>query len=131
MVLPPHQRQGVHIRRAVRGWGVNILEDARHWIGLLQYNPSTGLCRLAGPMYFVICRLCPFFTSQCWAHRVHRVAKATFWRTFHQEGKISPGWCGCMGVHAHSFAISTITYKVVVYDSAERADTLLPVISLL
>jgi hypothetical protein len=25
----------------MRGWGVNILEDARHWIGLLQYNPST------------------------------------------------------------------------------------------
>ncbi len=25
------------------GGGVNILEDARHWIGLLQYNLSTGL----------------------------------------------------------------------------------------
>jgi hypothetical protein len=24
-----------------KGWGVNISEDARHWIGLLQYNPST------------------------------------------------------------------------------------------
>ncbi len=24
-------------------WGVNILEDARHWIGLLQYNLSTIL----------------------------------------------------------------------------------------
>ncbi len=24
----------------VRGWGVNISEDARNWIGLLQYNPS-------------------------------------------------------------------------------------------
>jgi hypothetical protein len=24
------------------GWGVNISEDARHWIVLLQYNPSTG-----------------------------------------------------------------------------------------
>jgi hypothetical protein len=32
---------GVHTRRPVMGWGVNILEDARHWIGLLQYNPST------------------------------------------------------------------------------------------
>jgi hypothetical protein len=31
----------IHTRRAVRGWGVNISEDARHWIGLLQYNPST------------------------------------------------------------------------------------------
>jgi hypothetical protein len=25
------------------GVGVNISEDARHWIGLLQYNPSTVL----------------------------------------------------------------------------------------
>jgi hypothetical protein len=25
-------------------------------------------------------------------HRVHRVATAAFWRTFHHEGKISPGW---------------------------------------
>jgi hypothetical protein len=40
-VLPPHQRRGVHTRRAVRGWG-NILEDARHWIGLLQCNLSTS-----------------------------------------------------------------------------------------
>ncbi len=31
-VLPP---------RAVRGWGGNISDDARHWIVLLQYNPST------------------------------------------------------------------------------------------
>ncbi len=23
------------------GWGANISEDARHWIGLVQYNPST------------------------------------------------------------------------------------------
>ncbi len=27
---------GVHTRRAVRGWGVNISEDARHWIDLLK-----------------------------------------------------------------------------------------------
>ncbi len=32
---------GIHTRRAVRGWGVNILEDAGHWIGLLLYNLST------------------------------------------------------------------------------------------
>jgi hypothetical protein len=30
-VLPP----GVHTRWVERGWGVNISEDARHWIGLL------------------------------------------------------------------------------------------------
>ncbi len=40
-VLPPHQRRGVHTRRAVRGWGVNILEDAWHRIGLSHYNLST------------------------------------------------------------------------------------------
>ena len=34
---------GVHTRRAVSGVGVNILEDARHRIGLLQYNFSTFL----------------------------------------------------------------------------------------
>jgi hypothetical protein len=38
-VLPPHQRRGVHSRWAVR---VNILEDDRHRIGLLQYNLSTA-----------------------------------------------------------------------------------------
>jgi hypothetical protein len=32
---------GGHNRRAVKGWGVNISEEARYWIGLLQYNPST------------------------------------------------------------------------------------------
>jgi hypothetical protein len=43
--------RGVHTRRAVRGWGPwggNILEDARHWIGLLQYNLSTAEGLLLG-----------------------------------------------------------------------------------
>ncbi len=35
-VLPPHQRREVHTRRAVRGWGVNITEDAR--LGLASYS---------------------------------------------------------------------------------------------
>ncbi len=54
VVLPPHQRRGgvhggyttsllqVHTRRAQKGWAVNILEGARHWIGLLQYYLSTA-----------------------------------------------------------------------------------------
>jgi hypothetical protein len=49
-VLPPHQRRGVGGTLSPGGeggWGVNILEDARHWIGLLQFNPST--CR---PIHF-------------------------------------------------------------------------------
>jgi hypothetical protein len=31
---------GTHSPGSEGGRGVNILEDARHWIGLLQYNPS-------------------------------------------------------------------------------------------
>ncbi len=37
-VLPPHQRRGGTHSPGGEGVGVNILEDARHWIGLLQYN---------------------------------------------------------------------------------------------
>ncbi len=40
-VLPRTKSGGVHAHRAVRGWGINSSEDARHWIGLLQYNSST------------------------------------------------------------------------------------------
>ncbi len=29
-----------------------------------------------------------------WPQSTHRVAMATFWRTFHREGKISPAWWG-------------------------------------
>jgi hypothetical protein len=38
---PSHRTKGggVHTRRAVRGWSVNILGDARHWIGLLLIIP--------------------------------------------------------------------------------------------
>ncbi len=32
---------GYTLTRRWGGGGVNISEDARHWIGLLQYNPST------------------------------------------------------------------------------------------
>ena len=42
MSLPRTKGGGVHhTRREVREWEVNILEEARHWIGLLQYNLST------------------------------------------------------------------------------------------
>jgi hypothetical protein len=42
--FPRTKGGGLHTRRVVRGWGVNIFhisEDARRCIGLLQYNPST------------------------------------------------------------------------------------------
>ncbi len=50
-VCPPPvpKAGGGHTLRAVRGWKVNISEDARLWIGLLQYNPSTG-----GSLYYSI-----------------------------------------------------------------------------
>ena len=41
-------------------------------------------------------------------HRVHRVATAAFWRTFHHEGKISPGWWG-WGVHAHPLSLHLLS----------------------
>ena len=33
-----------------------------------------------------------------------RLAMATFWRTFHHDGKISPAWCG-WGVHTHPLSL--------------------------
>jgi hypothetical protein len=53
---------GVHTRRAVREWGVNILEDARHWIGLLQYNLSTvsGYGRRKGAISYDGEKACSF-----------------------------------------------------------------------
>jgi hypothetical protein len=49
---------------------------------------------------------------------------ATFWPTFHHDGKISPARCrwGCTPTPFHY--ISTITYKVVVHAYAEGAETL-------
>ncbi len=43
-VLPPAPRRWVGRYTLAGRWGgggVNISEDARHWIGLLHYNPST------------------------------------------------------------------------------------------
>ncbi len=46
---------GTHLPGGEGGWVVNILEDARHWIGLLQYNPSTGRGIVYFPMVFTTC----------------------------------------------------------------------------
>ncbi len=71
-VLPLHQRRGVHTSWVERGWGpgVYILEDARHWIGLLQYNLSTPRSRiysqlLAGPGYAPPFRRTGTITDKC------------------------------------------------------------------
>jgi hypothetical protein len=34
----------------------------------------------------------PSPARECAPHRVHRVETAAFWRTFSDEGKISPSW---------------------------------------
>jgi hypothetical protein len=76
---PKAGRGGTH-SPGRKGWGVNILEDARYWIGLLQYNSSTTEALLiykAG-------------TSKCLPQSKHRVAIAILWRTFQEDGKISP-----------------------------------------
>jgi hypothetical protein len=78
-VLPQHQRPGggLHTRQAVRGVGVNISEDARHWIWpltVLSLYVSNILCRGFLPVslyvvmaavpfyiYFPVCKLCGVF----------------------------------------------------------------------
>ncbi len=61
------------------------------------------------PQIYDICSPLPEWTSQSndwyWAPQsTHRLATATFWRTFHHDGKISPGWWG-WGVHAHPLSL--------------------------
>ncbi len=82
---PRTKGRGVHTRQAVRGWGVNISEAARHWIGLLQYNPSTergisggggGLgvhtsaLALKGSTELYMDQACPLTTCQIHVHRI-------------------------------------------------------------
>ncbi len=55
----------------------------------------------------------------------HRVATAALWRTFSDEGKISPGWLGWGGARPPPLITFTLTTsKVAVYAPAEWADTL-------
>ncbi len=59
----------------------------------------------------------------CAPQSTNRVATAAFWRTFHHDGKISPGWWG-WGRHAHPLSLYLPSRtKVTVYAPAERADT--------
>jgi hypothetical protein len=54
----------------------------------------------------------------------HRVAMAVFWRTFHDDGKISPG-CLEWGVHAHPLPLYLPSRTV--YAPPEREDSLSPI----
>jgi hypothetical protein len=57
-VLPPHQRRGGGGYTLAGRWGVgggvNTLEDARHWIGLLQYILSMGVSGFIFVFKFVV-----------------------------------------------------------------------------
>jgi hypothetical protein len=55
-------------------------------------------------------------------HRVHRVATVDFWRTFRDEGIISPGWWG-WGVHAHPLSLH-LPSPVKLQCTLQWADTL-------
>jgi hypothetical protein len=59
-----------------------------------------------------------------YGHRVHRVATAAFWHTFHHEGKISPGLVRVGGERPLPFITFTIASKVAAYAPAEWAVTL-------
>ncbi len=61
-VLPPHQRRGYTLAGRWGGWGVNILEDASHRIGLLQSNLSTALP--VQPDTFVLQWACKYLCKQ-------------------------------------------------------------------
>jgi hypothetical protein len=56
-----------------------------------------GDCWLAAKLEALDCRVAAVLLYSL--HRVHRVVTAAFWRTFHHEGKISPGWWGWRGGH--------------------------------
>ncbi len=75
----------------------------------LLLSLSTVLCPMSPSLLclisYVPCLMSLFLiVSRPLAHRVHRVATAAFWRTFSDEGKISPGWWG-WGVHAHPLSL--------------------------
>jgi hypothetical protein len=58
------------------------------------------------------------------------MALATFWRTFHHDGKIRPELVKVGGARQPPFTISTITYEVLMYAPAERADITPPISTL-
>ncbi len=69
-------------------------------------------------------KLCMRLWSSSSSHRVHRVATSAFLRTFHHEGRISPGWWGGGGERPPPFITFIITSKVAVHAPAEWAETL-------
>ncbi len=54
--------------------------------------------------YIMIVNCVYSFSQAVGPQSTHRVAVTGFWRTFHHDGKISPGWWGC-GVNAHPISL--------------------------
>jgi hypothetical protein len=77
VILPLHRRRGGGTHSpGGEGVGGNISEDARHWIGLLQYNPSTGYTHrmswftcaelwLTAPIYYQWLKGCTLYCTKC------------------------------------------------------------------
>ncbi len=77
-----------------------IRVTTQHWYS--SYMILGALLCLNLSIYACIIRLCTY-------HRLHGVAMATFWRTFHHDGKISPGCSEDAGARPPPFILSTIT----------------------
>ncbi len=99
---------------------------------LLQTKPETVFLQIlyVGHTVYCIVEACINHVVHSFGickHKVHRMAKAIFWRTFHHAGKISPGWVGDAR-HAHPLSLYLYHHaqsRVVIYAPAERAHTLL------
>ncbi len=86
----------------------NTASPNRLWFTVQQKNSTLGdqsfVCYLSLLAYTVDCLKLAVRDNSLFTcgshHRVHRVATATSWHTFHHDGKISLGWWG-WGVHAH------------------------------
>jgi hypothetical protein len=88
-------------------------DEARHWLGLLQYNPSTRKNKTEGGKVHVVLtteykELQPLLSG---AHSVKRV-------------KLAVAGEGGGGARPLLFITFTITSKIAVYAPAEWADTL-------
>jgi hypothetical protein len=82
------------------GGGVGLVQPHAKVTFTAQQQQDKHACDKLKYTVFIFQHRCALYVQ----NRVHRVATAAFWRTFHHEGKISPGWWGC-GVHAHPLSL--------------------------
>ncbi len=61
------------------------------WLGVCVSADETW--RMLGWECICVCvRVYTAINRESTSQSTHRVATAAFWRTFHHDGKISPGW---------------------------------------